>query len=137
MCWCSLALNRRSCCWEQRAELDDLGIDKRLEVTAKPADDITLLMHGIDERRLLAAARQPQDKPSSGWRSNRPVAIRKAILVTVRGLVDLTDGPYQCGLNEVHDTGLLPFLKMPKRVEGRRLECEGVWSSTRRGCLRE
>ena len=103
---------------------DELNIDTVLEVQAKPFADITLLLHGIDDGGFSLPLDSAPNEPMTGWRSDLPPALRKAIRVTVHGLVDLIEHPYECGLNELDELGFLPAVKTPRRIENRRLECE-------------
>ena len=103
---------------------DDVHIDTPLEVKAQPNDVLSLLLHGIDDAGYILSLENKPDEPESGWRSDLPPSLRKAIRVNISGLVNLLDDSYQCGLNELDESGLLPRVKMPKRIDGRQLECD-------------
>ena len=102
----------------------ELVIDGTLQVEAKPNAAVALLLHCVDDGGYALPLDEDSTQPTMHWRSKLPPALRKAIRVNVSGLVDLIGQPYECGLNELDEDGLLPNVKMPRRIEDRRLECE-------------
>ena len=107
-----------------QSEKDEPSMDDKLEMGVKPGDDISLFVRTIDDAGFVLSLQRQSNMPESGWREHLSPVIRKAVRITVSGLVDLTGGPFQCGLNDLHETGLVQYIKMPRRVEGRRLQCE-------------
>ena len=109
-----------------KPDFSDVSAKIALQLQAKPNADIPLLLHAADDCGYLPSLDHNPELPPDNvpWRENLLPPLRKAVRISVSELVDSSGRPFECGLNQLEESGLLPELKCPQRVESRRLMCE-------------